>query len=63
MEPEIKTTTLAESDEYLAWKADEPDGETTYYLQMNQVTINFFEDEWKIFMEFLRTLVKDADKR
>jgi hypothetical protein len=63
MEHEVKTTTLAETDEYLAWKAEEPDNETTYYLQMNNITINFYEEEWRSFMEFIHLLVKDVDKR
>jgi hypothetical protein len=63
MEPEVKTTTLAETDEYLAWKAEEPDNETTYYLQMNNITINFYEEEWRSFMEFIHLLVKEVDKR
>jgi hypothetical protein len=54
----IKIETLAESDLCAAWKAEEPDGETTYNLQINNVTINFFEEEWKDFIGFARELVK-----
>lgn len=45
------TATLAETENFLAWKADEPDGETTYHLELNNVTLHFFTEEW---MEFLR---------
>jgi len=61
MEPEVKTTTIAETEEYLAWKAEEMD-ETTYYLQLNNVTINFFDKEWASFIDFLRLLIKENDK-
>ena len=30
--PEPKTQVIAETDEYLAWRADEPDGEVTYQI-------------------------------
>ena len=52
-EPETKT--LAETDNYMAWQAEEPDGETTYHVELNNITLHFFKEEWD---EFL-TLVKD----
>ncbi len=41
------TTTLAESQNYIVWKAEEPDGETTYHLELGTVTLHFFQEEWK----------------
>ena len=61
--PEPKTDTLAETDNYLAWKADEPDGETTYHLELNNVTLHFFTEEWAEFLDLVRPLVKEAGKR
>jgi hypothetical protein len=55
-EPEPKTNTLAETESYLAWKAEEPDGETTYHLELNNVTIHFFKEEWDEFLELVRSL-------
>jgi hypothetical protein len=51
-----KTKTIAETDNFMAWKADEPDGETTYHLELNNVTLHFFEEEWQEFMRLIRTL-------
>jgi hypothetical protein len=51
-----KTETIAETDNFLAWKADEPDGETTYHIELNNVTIHFFEEEWKEFLQLVRNL-------
>ena len=51
-----KTKTIAESDNFLAWKADEPDGETTYHLELNNVTVHFFEEEWKEFLQLVSNL-------
>lgn len=58
MEPE--TNVLAETDEYMAWTAEEPDGETTYHLELNNVTIHFFKEEWDEFIRLARLLVKSA---
>lgn len=55
---EPKTDTLAETDNYMAWKADEPDGETTYHLELNNVTLHFFQEEWDEFLELVKALGK-----
>ena len=51
---EPKTETLAETDNFQAWMAEEPDGETTYYLQIGRATINFFQEEWEQFLAFIK---------
>lgn len=53
---EPKTETLAETENYLVWKAVEPDGETTYHLELNNVTMHFFKEEWDEFLELARSL-------
>lgn len=53
---EPKTDTLAETANYIAWKAEEPDGEVTYHLELNSVTVHFFEDEWQEFLDLVRKL-------
>jgi len=47
---------LAETDNFMAWRAEEPDGETTYHIELNNVTVHFFEEEWREFMELVREL-------
>ena len=51
-----ETETLAETENYLVWKAEEPDGETTYHVELNNVTVHFFEEEWQEFLELARLL-------
>lgn len=57
---EPKTQTIAETDNYLAWKAEEPDGETTYHLELNNVTLHFFAEEWTEFLDLVRELPKSG---
>jgi hypothetical protein len=59
--PEPKTETLAETDNYLAWRADEPDGETTYHLELNSVTLHFFDEEWTEFLDLAKLLIKQTN--
>ncbi|MBE9524885.1 MAG: hypothetical protein IMY76_07280 [Chloroflexi bacterium] len=57
--PEPKTKTVAETVNYIAWIAEEPDGETTYHLELNNLTVHFFEEEWREFLDLARTLVQE----
>jgi hypothetical protein len=58
-----KTETIAETDNYMAWQAEEPDGETTYHLELNNVTLHFFTEEWEEFLQLARAIIRDADGR
>jgi hypothetical protein len=51
-----QTETIAETDNFLAWKAEEPDGETTYHIELNNVTDHFFEEEWNEFLQLIKDL-------
>ena len=53
---EPSTATLAETDNYMIWKADEPDGETTYHIELNNATLHFFEEEWDEFTKLVKSL-------
>jgi hypothetical protein len=55
---EPTTETIAETDNYIAWKAEEPDGETTYNLELSNVTLHFFQEEWDEFLQLMRALLK-----
>jgi hypothetical protein len=54
--PEPITEVIAETSNYIAWRVDEPDGETTFHLQLNNVTLHFFTEEWEEFLELISSL-------
>lgn len=54
LEPETKT--LAETENCLVWQADEPDGETTYHVELNNITLHFFKEEWDEFLSLVSHL-------
>jgi hypothetical protein len=60
LEPKIRT--IVETDNYMIWQADEPDGETTYNLELNNVTIHFFQEEWNEFLDLVRELMKEVKR-
>lgn len=53
---EMNTTTLAETDNFIAWQAEEPDGEITFHLELNSVTVHFFHEEWEEFLKLTALL-------
>jgi len=53
---ELSTQTIAETAEYMAWQAEEPDGEVTYHLELNNVTLHFFKEEWEQFLDLVKML-------
>ena len=56
-EAEIPTNILAETQNYIVWTADEPDGETTYNVELNSVTLHFFKEELDEFIQLVKPLV------
>ncbi|MBN2386033.1 MAG: hypothetical protein JXB85_03370 [Anaerolineales bacterium] len=55
-ELEPTTSNLAETDNYLVWKADEPDNETTYHVELGNLTVHFFQEEWDEFLKLIRSM-------
>ena len=55
-DPELPTETISETENYIAWRAEEPDGEVTYHLELNNVTLHFFREEWDEFLELVAAL-------
>jgi hypothetical protein len=55
-ESDVNTETIAETSNFILWKADEPDGETTYHLELGTVTVHFFQEEWEEFIELIKGL-------
>ena len=55
---ELKTEMVASTERFYAMKASEPDGEETYNIFFDKVTVNFFQEEWDEFLEFAAEVVK-----
>jgi protein-tyrosine phosphatase len=53
-EPTIEI--LAETDCFNLVRTEEPDGETTYHLEMGNVTVHFFREEWDKFVKVIGEL-------
>lgn len=55
-DPEVNN--LAETENYVVWVAQEPDGEQTYHLELlGNVTVHFFSEEWDEFLSLMKTII------
>lgn len=55
MKDDIPTRNLAETENYVAWVSEEPDGEQVYHLELGAVTLHFFREEWQEVLALVRT--------
>ena len=44
---------LAETENFSLWQTEDPDGETTYHLELGSVTMHFFREEWAEFIQLM----------
>lgn len=58
MDNDLPTDSLAETENYVAWVSEDDEGELTYHLELNNVTLHFFREEWT---ELLK-LIDEAKK-
>ena len=52
----MQTKTVSETDNFIIWEVEEPDGELTYHLELNNVTMHFFKEEWDEFKQLVALL-------
>lgn len=55
---ELEVETIVETDNYSIWQAAEPDGESTFHMELNNVTIHFFKEEWEEFLELVGRIIR-----
>jgi hypothetical protein len=56
---EFDTEVFAETENFLAWRADEPDGESTFHLELNNLTVHFFSEEWEEFLQLAERILEE----
>ncbi|MBI5961582.1 MAG: hypothetical protein HY866_22770 [Chloroflexi bacterium] len=59
--PEIPVETLAETENYTVWTSEEPDGETSFHIELGPVTAHFFDEEWDEFLDMIRAAADEEE--
>ena len=49
---------LFESENFNRVRTEEPDGETTYHLELGNVTVHFFREEWEELVKVIREVTR-----
>jgi hypothetical protein len=52
--PEIPTETLSQTENFVVWASEEPDGEIAYHIDVGPVTFHFFQEEFDEFIKLMR---------
>jgi hypothetical protein len=55
---DVKATTIAETDNFLIWIAEAGDDETTYNIELGNVTLHLYREEWDEFLKLIRSVKK-----
>lgn len=63
MTDEIPTEVLAETQEYIVWRSQEPDEEVVYHIELGSVTLHFFREEWQEMLELMEQAAKASDDK
>lgn len=59
MNREENIKTLGESENYAIWVSNEPDlDEVIYHIEVQNVTLHLFEDEWEEFVNVVLQAVR-----
>lgn len=57
---DLETMVMAETPNFVAWAAEEPDGEMTYHVELGNVTLHFFQEEWQEFLELIGKILEQG---
>lgn len=52
-------TGIAETENYMIWEVQEPDGETTYHLELGVATLHFYREEWAEFLQLMQDAARN----
>ncbi len=55
-EHEILTETLVETENYMVYRTSEPDGEEIHHIELFNMTLHFFKEEWQEFVALMQAV-------
>lgn len=59
---DVNVETIAETENYVAWLSNEPDGEKVVHLELGAVTLHFFQEEWNEVVELVEAAKQATSK-
>jgi len=59
---EYKMEVIAETDNLIAWKGEESDGEMAYHIEVGHTMLTFYTEEWLEVLELMRQILKNSEK-
>ncbi len=56
---EVPTDTIGETENYVAWYSED-EGERAYHVELGNVTLHFFREEWLELLSLVERVPKDG---
>ncbi len=50
------TNVLSETDNYVIYTAEEFEGETTYHVELDKITLHFFKEEFEELVQLVKAV-------
>ncbi|GAB4309966.1 MAG: hypothetical protein Kow00117_03370 [Phototrophicales bacterium] len=60
MDDNIPTETIAETENFMTWISEEPDGETVFHVELSTITLHFFREDWEEFLQLMKETLKSV---
>lgn len=51
---------IAETENYMVWEVREPDDEVTYHVELGALTLHFFREEWREFLQLTKVAASNS---
>lgn len=56
MDNEMMLEPLAETENYMVYITHDEEGETVYHVEVFNITLHFYEEEWKEFASLIQAI-------
>ncbi len=61
MPDDVQTEELVATDDYIVWISHEPDDETGYHIELGQVTVHLFQEEWDELLDLMQKFAQNPN--
>lgn len=53
---DLSVDPLAETENYMAFSSSDDDGEKVYHVELFNITLHFYEEEWREFLALIHAI-------
>ncbi len=61
MDNDFNLEPLSETENYMVFSTQDEEGETVYHVEVFNITLHFYQDEWDEFLALLHSIPSNND--